>query len=84
MFVSEKVVFYPNPIKDELYLLLPGSDATTQISIYNEQGIELFNKELSIPLSRTVKLQTEAFTNGLFIVHAKGKTIDKTFKVIKQ
>lgn len=84
VFVSEKVVFYPNPIEDELYLLLPGSDATTQISIYNEQGIELFNKELSIPLSRTVKLQTEAFTNGLFIVHAKGKTIDKTFKVIKQ
>lgn len=83
VFVSEKVVFYPNPIRDELYLLLPGSDSSTRVTIYNEQGIELIDKKLSIPLSRTLKLSTETFTKGLYIVRAKGKTIDKTFKIIK-
>lgn len=84
IFVSEEVIFYPNPVENELYILLPGTDSRSKISILNEQGQTIYDKWASIPLSRIVKINTHKITRGLIIVRAKGKTIDKTFKVIKR
>ncbi|MGC6422994.1 MAG: DUF1501 domain-containing protein [Flavobacteriaceae bacterium] len=84
VFISEQVKHYPNPVKHELNLVIPGKDRSTVITIYDRSGQLVYRYEESIPYSRMVKINTTVWIKDLYVVKVNGQTVDQTFKVIKR
>ena len=84
IFVSEKVIVYPNPTHDYVQLYLAGSDSEVTIAVSNLSGQTLFTVSKSVPEGRILELNMGSYSAGLYLVHLKGNTIDETIKVIKQ
>lgn len=84
IFVSEKIIVYPNPTHDYVQLYLAGSDSEVAIAVSNLSGQTLFTVSKSVPEGRILELNMGSYSAGLYLVHLKGNTIDETIKVIKQ
>ena len=84
IFVSEKVIFYPNPTSDYVQLYVPGTDDSITVKLTNLSGQILENTSKLISEGRMIELDLTAFPLGLYIVHLEGKTVNETIKVIKQ
>ena len=84
VFVSEKVVFYPNPAQEQLYVYCAGLAQQIEVTVSTLSGkIEaVFSKE--VPETRTIQLDLNAYSSGLHLIHLKGETIDETIKIIKK
>ncbi|WP_435314761.1 alpha-amylase family glycosyl hydrolase [Cellulophaga fucicola] len=83
VFVSEEVRFYPNPVETELSVYCAGKDASVNVVIYDFMGRQLFVDTKKIAANREIKIATAALKTGKYVVSVKGKTINKTFKIIK-
>ena len=84
IFVSEKVIFYPNPTSDYAHLYVPGTEDTITVKLTNLSGQILENTSKLISEGRMIELDLTPFPLGLYIVHLEGKTVNETIKVIKQ
>jgi subtilisin family serine protease len=84
VFVSEKVVFYPNPAQELLFVYCAGIAQQIEVTVSSLSGkIEaVFSKE--VPETRTIQLDLNAYSSGLHLIHLKGETIDETIKIIKK
>jgi subtilisin family serine protease len=84
IFVSEKVVLYPNPTHDYAHLYVAGLDNEVTLTITTLSGQMVSTISKSIPEERILDLNLSSYPTGLYLVHLKGKTINETIKVIKQ
>ena len=84
IFISEKVRLFPNPFENELNVVIPGTDHTALIEVYNTSGQLRYNQHHNFPSSRTFQIDLSALKRDFYVVHVKGTTVDKTIKIIKQ
>jgi len=84
VFISEQVKHYPNPVRSNLNLVIPGEDTQTSIEIYSRSGSLVSKSNESVPFSRVVTINTSQLPRDLYVVKVKGQTVDQTFKMIKR
>ena len=84
VFISEQVKHYPNPVRSNLNVVIPGEDTQTTIEIYSRSGSLVSRYEESIPFSRVVTINTSRLAGDVYVVKVNGQTVDQTFKVIKR
>jgi hypothetical protein len=83
IFVSEDLIYYPNPVNDVLNIQVPGKDRKVIVDVYNESGAKMLSSELKIGFNRTIQFNTSKLSSGIYIVNVKGKIASKKFKIIK-
>ena len=84
VFISEQVKHYPNPVQQELNLVIPGEDRETLVKIYDRSGSLLKCEENLIPFSRVVTINTTELRRDIYVVKVSGLTVEQTFKIIKR
>jgi hypothetical protein len=84
VFLSEQVEYYPNPVSDVLNVVIPGSDTTSQVKLFNRSGTLIKTLNESISFSRIVKINTSSLSKGVYVVTIKGITVDQSFKIQKK
>jgi uncharacterized protein (DUF1501 family) len=84
VFISEQVKHYPNPVQNNLNLVIPGEDSSTSVSVFDRSGNLLHRYQESIPFSRIVRINTSNFSSEIYVVKVNGQTVDQTFKMIKR
>lgn len=84
VFISEQVKHYPNPVRSNLNLVIPGEDTKASIEIFSRSGSLVSRYEESIPFSRVVTINTSRLAGDIYVVKVNGQTVDQTFKVIKR
>jgi len=83
LFMSEKLRYFPNPVQNELNITVPGTDSEINIEIFTDGGANLYRGTHSINWSRTIQLPMSRYKSGLYIVTGSGKTVNESFKIIK-
>ena len=83
IFVSEEVAYYPNPTPGYLQVFVAGEDKEVNVEIFGGTGTQLSRSTREVSANRVIELDINHKSSGLYLVRLKGKTIDKTFKVIK-
>jgi len=83
LFMSEKLRYFPNPVQNELNITVPGTDNEINIEIFTDGGANLYRGTHSINGSRTIQLPMSRYKSGLYIVTGSGKTVNESFKIIK-
>ncbi|WP_310595915.1 S8 family serine peptidase [Flavobacterium sp.] len=84
IFMSEKVVFYPNPVLEHLYVYCAGTDHQVDITITTLSGKTNAIFTTVIPEGRIVDLDLKDYASGFYLVRLKGNSIDEIIKVIKK
>ncbi|MGJ8731685.1 MAG: alpha-amylase family glycosyl hydrolase [Cellulophaga sp.] len=83
VFVSEEVRFFPNPVVTNLTVYCAGKDTSVAVSLFDFTGRQLLTDTKSIDANREIVIPTTSLKTGKYVVVVKGKTINKTFKIIK-
>ena len=84
VFISEQVRHYPNPVKSDLNLVIPGQDSNTTVSLYSRSGSLVAKFEETIPFSRIVTINASQLPSDIYVIKVNGQTVDQTFKIIKR
>ena len=84
VFVSEKVEFYPNPTTDVVNLFIHGKDKTVDIKIVDRDGNIIGTSCRDIQSNRKVQVDIEQYPKGVYLIQAKGETVQKTIKIIRE
>ena len=83
--ISDKIAYYPNPVKEQLYLKWETTDnniVTIEVVATNGQTIKSIK---NLQGSNTYVLEFGAFPNGVYVLVVKYKNgEEKTFKIIKE
>jgi hypothetical protein len=64
---QKSLTIYPNPVQDELTVLLPNSNENAQVQVFDSVGKQMFEGN-SEDLGSKFKLSTSQWPNGIYIV----------------
>jgi len=85
IFISEDILYYPNPTRREVKVHVSGKDTKVMVSVFSEKGDLIYRKEQEIQdMSRLTDIDLSRQITGTYIVVVEGKTVRKTFKIIKR
>ena len=85
VFISEDIHYYPNPTPSDVNVHVSGKDTRVLVSVFNEKGSLIYTKEQQIQdFSRKTNIDLSLQITGTYIVVLEGKTIRKTFKIVKK
>ena len=84
VFISEDVLYYPNPTKGEVDVYIHGKDTGVKMSVFTTKGDLLFTREQSILDTRKTDLNLSGVAPGTYLITFEGSTVRKTFKIIKR
>jgi subtilisin family serine protease len=84
IFVSEKVVFYPNPVQDILNVYCSGTDSKITATLTELSGKRLANFSKTVPETRMILFDLNDLTSGFYLLHLKGTSLEETIKIIKK
>jgi subtilisin family serine protease len=84
IFVSEKVVFYPNPVQDVLNIYCSGTDSKVTATLTDLSGKRMESFSKTVPESRILQFDLDDLTSGLYLLHLNGRSLDETIKIIKK
>ncbi len=77
----ETVKVYPNPVKDMLYLQLPSTFETSQMTIFDVTGKLILQKTLTMSQEN---IDIASFASGLYILNLQSEQESISVKLIKQ
>lgn len=84
VFLSEDIQYFPNPTSGPVEIYLAGNDAQVRVRVFDMAGNRIFDMEKSIAADRNVGVDLSAYVSGVYLVELEGKTISKTFKIVKK
>lgn len=84
IFISEALKFFPNPVVDNLHIVIPGISTQAKIGVFDKAGNQQSFQTLAIPSSRMIKLPMQNLSQGIYLVKVESSTINETIKVQKQ
>ena len=84
IFVSEKVVVYPNPVQDVLNLYCSGTDSKVTAILTDLSGKRVANFSKTVPETRMIQFDLNDLTSGFYLLHLKGTSLEETIKIIKK
>ena len=83
IFISEDILYYPNPTKGEVDMFVSGEDRVVKMSVYSTKGELIYTKNQKILQSRKSELNLSGVPSGTYIINLESPTVRKTFKIIK-
>ena len=84
IFISEDIFYYPNPTKGEVDVFVNGEDRGVKMSVFTTKGDLVFTRDQKILDSRKTELDLTGVPAGTYLVTLEGKTVRKTFKIVKR
>lgn len=85
VFISEDVLYYPNPTEQNVNVHVSGEDTLVQVSVFSEKGDLIYSREQQIQdFSRKTNIDLSTQSTGIYIVVMEGPTVRKTFKIVKR
>ena len=85
VFISEDIMYYPNPTQKDVNVHVSGEDTRVMVSVFSEKGDLIYSKEQQIQdFSRKTHIDLSLQITGTYIVVMEGKTVRKTFKIVKR
>jgi len=84
IFISEDIFYYPNPTKGEVDVFVNGEDTGVKMSVFTTKGDLVFTRDQKILDSRKTELDLTGVPAGTYLVTLEGKTVRKTFKIVKR
>lgn len=84
VFISEKVEFYPNPTVDLVNLYIHGKDKTVDLKIVDRDGNIIGTSCSDIQSNRKVQVNLDQYPKGIYLIQARGETVQKTIKIIRE
>jgi len=82
-FLSENTLIYPNPVQDQLWIYVPGSD--TSVAVYHTDLTGRTNHlgVLHIGSNRVIQLATSDWPVGLNLLRLSGTTTQTIHRIVK-
>lgn len=75
------IMIYPNPVRDKLFLSLPGDEpAQFTLEIYRPDGRKVYESQIS---TGTTGVDVTGFSTGLYILKVKGNTASTVKKFFR-
>jgi hypothetical protein len=85
VFISEDIMYYPNPTQRDVNVHVSGEDTIVMVSVFSQKGDLIYRKEQEIKdFSRFTEIDLSLQITGTYIVVMEGKTVRKTFKIVKK
>jgi len=84
IFISEDILYYPNPTKRDVKVHVSGKDTKVIISVFTTKGDLIFTRDQKILDSRKTELDLSGVPPGTYLVNLEGTTVRKTFKIVKK
>ncbi len=75
-----KNIIYPNPAKNELFVVLKNNSENASITFYNEIGQKVLSKKLDI---NQTKISVESLPTGLYLYAIEAGTVLERGKLVK-
>jgi hypothetical protein len=83
IFISEDILYYPNPTPGDVNVYVNGEDSKVTMSVFSSKGDLIFTREQEIQTSRKTDLDLGGVPAGTYLVTLDGPTVRKTFKIVK-
>jgi len=84
IFLSEGIQYFPNPTSGVVQVYLAGQDSEVNVTIFDFAGNMISRYVKSIESNRNFQLELSSYMEGMYLIQLEGKTISKTFKIIKK
>ncbi|ULC58569.1 T9SS type A sorting domain-containing protein [Flaviramulus sp. BrNp1-15] len=85
IFLSDKILAYPNPFKEKINLYLGELDRENiTIKMYSYLGQLVYSKTLTNQKIDILELNTEGFSIGFYTISVQSKESLRTFKIVKK
>lgn len=84
IFLSEGIQYFPNPTSGAVQVYLAGEDNEVNVKVFDIAGNQLSDSVKSIQTNRNFQLDLSPYVDGLYLIKLEGKTISKTFKIVKK
>ena len=78
---SNDLVVFPNPVTDQLHLIIPENQIVNRATIYSILGQELNSYILH---NKQTDIDVTAYQNGIYLLQIECSSGVKTFKIIKE
>ena len=84
IFVSEEVLYYPNPTNGPLQLFIPESENFVELTLANVYGSVLKHWTEPVPWNSVVRLDLHNLAMGVYLLRVKNNDYEQTIKIVKQ
>ena len=85
VFISEDIMYYPNPTQDDINVHIGGEDKKIMVSVFSGKGDLIYTKQQLVQdMSRLTEIDLSIQSSGTYIVVLESKTVRKTFKIVKK
>ena len=82
IFISEDILFSPNPADDSSKLWVGGNDDNINMTLFDISGRVIWTKDDKVPYNRSVSVPFSNMKSGVYILQVDSKTVNKSIKVI--
>ena len=85
IYFSDQSQLFPNPVQEELQLLVGGEESQVQVRVFDIKGNQIYEQEYQLGrYTRAISLQVGQLSPGNYIVHLETKKQLETLKFIKR
>ena len=84
IFISEDILFSPNPADDSSKLWVGGNDDDINMTLFDISGRVIWTKDDKVPYNRSVSVPFSNMKSGVYILQVDSKTVNKSIKVIRE
>ena len=82
---SYDVTLAPNPVQDQMFLFVGGSDTDAMVEIFTTDGKQLFGQRFVLsPQNRNIRVDVSNLTEGTYYVKVQSNTVNQSKLMIKE
>ena len=82
---SYDVTLAPNPVQDQMFLFVGGSDTDAMVEIFTTDGKQLFGQRFALsPQNRNIRVDVSNLTEGTYYVKVQSNTVNQSKLMIKE